>query len=66
MEAVTKLLIALFTIAALALGTAGCKDGVSYKDCAAVKAAGKAPLHKGDPGFKSSLDRDGDGVACDE
>jgi hypothetical protein len=30
-----------------------------------VRAAGKAPLHKGDPGYSTKLDRDGDGIACD-
>lgn len=39
--------------------------GVAYANCDAVKAAGKAPLHKGDPGYSSALDRDGDGTACD-
>ncbi|MFD3447424.1 excalibur calcium-binding domain-containing protein [Microbacteriaceae bacterium 4G12] len=38
---------------------------VYYKNCAAVKAAGKAPLHRGDPGYASHLDRDGDGIACE-
>ncbi|PTR54085.1 calcium-binding protein [Bacillus anthracis] len=37
-----------------------------YKNCAAVRAAGKAPLHKGQPGYDSHLDRDGDGVACEK
>ena len=36
-----------------------------YKNCAAAKAAGAAPLHRGDPGYRSGLDRDGDGVACE-
>jgi len=36
-----------------------------YKSCAAAKAAGAAPLHRGDPGYRSGLDRDGDGVACE-
>ncbi|MFD2467358.1 excalibur calcium-binding domain-containing protein [Amycolatopsis silviterrae] len=36
-----------------------------YKNCAAAKAAGAAPLHRGDPGYRSALDRDGDGVACE-
>jgi hypothetical protein len=36
-----------------------------YPNCAAVRAAGKAPLHRGDPGYSSSLDRDGDGIACE-
>lgn|SRR5574343_1058670 len=39
---------------------------VYYANCAAVKAAGKAPLHRGQPGYRSGLDRDGDGVACEK
>ncbi|MFG1911229.1 excalibur calcium-binding domain-containing protein [Kribbella sp. NPDC048928] len=35
-----------------------------YKNCAEVRAAGKAPLHRGDPGYSSALDRNGDGEAC--
>jgi hypothetical protein len=38
---------------------------VVYKNCAEVRAAGKAPLHRGDPGYSTELDRNGDGVACD-
>ncbi len=36
-----------------------------YANCAAARAAGAAPLHRGDPGYRSGLDRDGDGVACE-
>ncbi|WP_448621030.1 fibronectin type III domain-containing protein [Geodermatophilus sp. URMC 65] len=36
-----------------------------YDNCDAVRAAGAAPLHRGQPGFRSGLDRDGDGVACE-
>jgi micrococcal nuclease len=38
---------------------------VVYSSCAAAKKAGKAPLHKGDAGYSTNLDRDGDGVACE-
>lgn len=38
---------------------------VYYANCAAVRAAGKAPLHRGEPGYSAHLDRDGDGVACE-
>ncbi|WP_236023816.1 DUF4236 domain-containing protein [Bifidobacterium miconis] len=38
---------------------------VHYANCSAVRAAGKAPLYKGEPGYSSKLDRDGDGVACE-
>ena len=39
--------------------------GVYYPNCSAVRAAGKAPLHIGQPGYRAGLDRDGDGVACE-
>jgi endonuclease YncB( thermonuclease family) len=38
---------------------------VSYRNCDAVRAAGAAPLHAGEPGYSSRLDRDGDGIACE-
>src|SRR5690242_1572913 len=38
---------------------------VYYANCAAVRAAGKAPLYRGQPGYRPGLDRDGDGVACE-
>jgi hypothetical protein len=36
-----------------------------YANCTAARAAGVAPLHRGDPGYRSALDRDGDGIACE-
>lgn len=39
--------------------------GVYYKNCSAVRAAGKAPLYRGQPGYASHLDRDHDGIACE-
>ncbi|MFJ2298982.1 excalibur calcium-binding domain-containing protein [Oerskovia paurometabola] len=38
---------------------------VSYANCDAVRAAGKAPIRSGDPGYSKKLDRDGDGVGCE-
>jgi hypothetical protein len=38
---------------------------VYYENCTAVRNAGKAPIHRGEPGYGSHLDRDGDGVACE-
>ncbi len=38
---------------------------VHYADCAAVRAAGKAPLYADEPGYNRKLDRDGDGIACE-
>jgi uncharacterized membrane protein YgcG len=36
-----------------------------YKNCSAVRAAGAAPIRRGDPGYARHLDRDGDGVGCE-
>lgn len=36
-----------------------------YRNCTAARAAGAAPLYRGAPGYRSALDRDGDGVACE-
>lgn len=36
-----------------------------YPNCSAARAAGVAPLDRDDPGYRSELDRDSDGVACE-
>lgn len=38
---------------------------VYYANCSEVRAAGKAPLYRGQPGYRSGLDRDADGIACE-
>ena len=38
---------------------------VYYPNCASARAAGAAPLRRGDPGYRAGLDRDNDGVACE-
>lgn len=38
---------------------------VYYANCSEARAAGAAPLHRGDPGYRPALDRDDDGVACE-
>ncbi|WP_327255614.1 excalibur calcium-binding domain-containing protein [Streptomyces sp. NBC_01244] len=39
---------------------------VHYKNCTEAKAAGAAPIRRGEPGYGKHLDRDGDGIACDK
>ncbi|GHF09234.1 hypothetical protein GCM10017786_48420 [Amycolatopsis deserti] len=36
-----------------------------YANCSEARAAGAAPLHAGEPGYRAALDRDKDGVACE-
>lgn len=38
---------------------------VYYGNCDAARQAGDTPLYEGDPGYRSGLDRDHDGVACE-
>lgn len=40
--------------------------GVYYSNCSEARAAGAAPIKQGEPGYRSGLDRDGDGIACDK
>jgi hypothetical protein len=42
------------------------KSTVSYGSCDEVRAAGAAPIYKGEPGYSTKLDRDKDGIACDK
>lgn len=37
-----------------------------YRTCEAARKAGAAPLHRHDSGYNPALDRDQDGVACEE
>lgn len=38
---------------------------VFYRYCDDARAAGVAPLYRGDPGYRPALDRDDDGIACE-
>lgn len=38
---------------------------VYYSRCAEARAAGAAPIYRGEPGYRSKLDRENDGVACE-
>ena len=38
---------------------------VYYPNCAAARAAGAAPVRRGQPGYGTHLDRDNDGVGCE-
>ncbi len=38
---------------------------VYFSGCNEVRAAGLAPLYRGDPGYREGMDGDNDGVACE-
>ncbi len=38
---------------------------VYYSGCREARAAGVAPIYAGQPGYRSGMDGDGDGIACE-
>jgi hypothetical protein len=40
-------------------------SGAAFANCTAARAAGAAPVRRGDPGYGTHLDRDGDGIGCE-
>lgn len=64
-----RIKVLFFTVAAFiggpSIGVAVAPLAHAYPNCAAARAAGAAPLYRGQPGYSSKLDRDGDGVACE-
>lgn len=40
-------------------------QGGAYANCTAARAAGAAPVRRGDPGYGPHLDRDSDGIGCE-
>ena len=37
----------------------------AFANCAAARAAGAAPVRRGEPGYGAPLDRDNDGIGCE-
>ncbi|MGC1270859.1 MAG: excalibur calcium-binding domain-containing protein [Croceibacterium sp.] len=37
----------------------------AFRNCTEARAAGAAPVRRGQPGYGRHLDRDGDGVGCE-
>jgi hypothetical protein len=50
----------------LSIATASNLTGMTYyHNCDAARAAGAAPIMRGEPGYRLPLDRDNDGIACE-
>lgn len=41
------------------------RSGSAFVNCTAARAAGAAPVRRGDAGYAPHLDRDGDGIGCE-
>lgn len=46
-------------------GLVGGSSGTYFANCSEARAAGAAPLRRGEAGYRAAMDRDGDGVACE-
>lgn len=44
--------------------SSGAREG-AFANCTAARAAGAAPVRRGEPGYGAHLDRDGDGIGCE-
>lgn len=48
-----------------ALGAVSSSSRREFANCSQARAAGAAPVRRGDPGYGPHLDRDDDGVGCE-
>ena len=51
-------------------GTPGLRHDIAaattyYPGCNAARAAGAAPIYRGQPGYRAEMDGDDDGIACE-
>jgi len=47
------------------LNTGGAGGGFVFRNCTEARAAGAAPVRRGEPGYGAHLDRDNDGIGCE-
>ncbi len=50
---------------ATAPAAAPAPEDVYFANCSEARAAGTAPIYVGELGYRSKMDRDGDGLACE-
>jgi len=41
------------------------RPGDAWGGCNDARAAGTAPIYRGEPGYRENMDGDGDGIACE-
>ena len=41
------------------------QDGDHWRGCDEARAAGTAPIYRGEPGYREGMDGDNDGIACE-
>jgi hypothetical protein len=41
------------------------QEGDYWRGCDDARAAGTAPIYRGEPGYREGMDADSDGIACE-
>jgi hypothetical protein len=54
-----------FAARPIARQSAGTGSSWSYRNCREARAAGAAPIYRGQPGYGPHMDGDSDGIACE-
>ena len=62
----TTTVVVATTSSSMVTTTSATATAAYYRTCADAEAAGVAPIERGESGYRSALDRDGDGLACDQ
>ena len=44
---------------------AAIESSITYSGCNQVRELGKDPIYAGQPGYRTTMDGDGDGIACE-
>ncbi|MEU6601633.1 excalibur calcium-binding domain-containing protein [Streptomyces flaveolus] len=60
-----EVVAASYSITVDAYPASGGGEGFMYDNCADARAAGAAPVYRGEPGYGPHLDADNDGIGCD-
>jgi Flp pilus assembly protein TadB len=58
-------LLPVFGVFGSSPSVAQVRSSTYFRNCAAARAAGAAPIRRGQPGYAPHLDRDDDGIACE-
>lgn len=54
-----------FAVATGAMRERAPQEGDYWSGCNKARAAGTAPIYRGEPGYRDAMDGDGDGIACE-
>ena len=60
-----KVILTVFPILGLFAQLVSAEENIHFSSCKEAWENGYSDIHRGEPGYSSRLDKDGDGVACE-